>query len=132
MTFTGMDDIDYIKHKMMAALKIPKPFLGYNEGVEGKSTLASMDIRFARTIERIQKIVCSELTKIAIVHLYAQGYRDASLVDFTIGLTNPSTIFEKEKNGITFELPSPCTRHNLECSHPHYKSPMQEPGKSHR
>jgi hypothetical protein len=73
MEFTGIDDIEYVKHKMMAALKVPKPFLGYDEGVEGKSTLASMDIRFARTIERLQKIFVSELTKIAIIHLYAQG-----------------------------------------------------------
>lgn len=63
----------------------------------GKSTLASEDVRFARTIQRIQKILTSELTKIAIVHLYAQGYRDESLVDFDLELTNPSTIFEKEK-----------------------------------
>jgi hypothetical protein len=68
MQFTGIDDIEYVKNKMMAGLKIPKSFLGYGEAVEGKTTLASLDIRFARTIERIQKIVCSELYKIAIVY----------------------------------------------------------------
>ena len=57
----------------------------------------SEDVRFARTIQRIQRVITSELTKIAIVHLYAQGYRDESLVDFELELTNPSTIFEKEK-----------------------------------
>ena len=82
MTFTGIEDIEYVKHKMMAALKIPKPFLGYDEGVEGKTTLASMDIRFARTIERIQRIVISELQKIALVHLYTQGYKDEALTNF--------------------------------------------------
>jgi hypothetical protein len=73
MTFTGIEDIEYVKNKMMAALKIPKPFLGYDEGVEGKTTLASMDIRFARTIERVQKIVTSELTKL---QLYIYMHRD--------------------------------------------------------
>jgi len=97
MTFTGIDDIEYVKHKMMAALKIPKPFLGYDEGVEGKSTLASLDIRFARTIERIQKIVVSELTKIAIVHLYAQGFENESLVNFDLSLTAPSIIYDQQK-----------------------------------
>lgn len=63
----------------------------------GKSTLASEDVRFARTIQRIQKILINELEKIGIVHLYAQGYRDDTLVDFKLELTNPSTIFEKEK-----------------------------------
>ena len=97
MTFTGMDDIEYIKHKMMAALKVPKPFLGFDEGVEGKSTLASMDIRFARTIERIQKIVVSELTKIAIVHLYAQGFEGEDLINFELELTAPSIIYDQQK-----------------------------------
>jgi Bacteriophage T4-like portal protein (Gp20) len=97
MEWTGTDDIEYLRNKLMAALKIPKAFLGYEEGISGKATLASEDVRFARTIQRIQRILCSELTKIAIVHLYAQGYRDESLVDFELELTNPSTIFEKEK-----------------------------------
>ena len=82
---------------MMAALKIPKAFLGYDETLSGKATLAAEDIRFARTIERVQRIIVSELNKIAVVHLYSQGYTDESLVDFSLELTNPSTIFEKEK-----------------------------------
>ena len=97
MEFTGIDDLEYIKNKMMAALKIPKAFLGYEEGISGKATLAAEDVRFSRTISRIQRILVSELTKIAIVHLYVQGYQDASLVDFELGLSNPSTIFEQEK-----------------------------------
>ena len=82
---------------MFAALKIPKAFLGYDENLGEKATLAAEDVRFARTIERIQKIVVSELTKIAIVHLYSQGYTDEDLVDFELNLTNPSTIYEQEK-----------------------------------
>jgi hypothetical protein len=97
MDFTGIDDLEYIRNKMMAALKIPKAFLGYEEGLSGKATLAAEDVRFARTIGRIQRIIVSELTKIAIVHLYVQGYQDASLVDFELELSNPSTIFEQEK-----------------------------------
>jgi len=97
MEWTGIDDINYLLNKLMAALKIPKAFLGYEEGISGKATLASEDVRFARTIQRLQRIIASELEKIGIVHLYAQGYRDESLVDFAIELTNPSTIFEKEK-----------------------------------
>ncbi len=95
--WTGIDDIQYLRNKLMAALKIPKAFLGYEEELSGKATLASEDVRFARTIGRIQRVVISELEKIAIVHLYSQGYRDESLVNFKLELTNPSTIFEKEK-----------------------------------
>ena len=97
MTFTGIEDVEYVKHKMMAALKVPKPFLGFDEGVEGKSTLASMDIRFARTIERLQKIFVSELTKIAIIHLYSQGYEDKDLINFKLELTAPSIIYDQQK-----------------------------------
>ena len=97
MEFTGIDDIEYLRNRMFAGLKVPKAFIGYEEAVEGKATLAAQDVRFARTIERIQKIVTSELTKIAIVHLYSQGYTNEDLVDFELELTNPSTIAEGEK-----------------------------------
>ena len=96
MQWEGIEDIEYLKNKMMAALKIPKSFLAYEEGVSGKSTLSTQDIRFGRTIERLQRIVVSELTKIAIIHLYSQGYRDSKMVDFSLELNNPSFIFEQE------------------------------------
>ncbi len=97
LTYEAVDDIEYLRNKLMAALKIPKAFLGYEENVGSKATLAAEDVRFARTIERIQRIVTSELTKIAIVHLYAQGYTDEDLVNFELNLKNPSTIYEEEK-----------------------------------
>ena len=97
LEFNAIDDIEYLKNKMMSALRVPKAFLGYEEGIEGKATLAAEDIRFARTIERIQRIVVSELTKIAIVHLYTQGYTDEDLINFELSLTTPSTVYEQEK-----------------------------------
>ena len=97
MQYETTDDIEYLKNRMLAALRIPKAFLGYEESLGSKATLAAEDVRFARTIERIQRIVTSELTKIAVVHLYSQGYTDEQLVDFELKLTNPSTIYEQEK-----------------------------------
>ena len=93
----AIDDIEYLKNKLMASLKVPKAFLGYDESIGSKATLAAEDVRFARTIERLQKIVVSELSKIAIVHLYAQGFDDAELLDFNLELQNPSMIHEQEK-----------------------------------
>ena len=82
-------DIEYIQKKLLAALRIPKAFLGFEEIVgEGKS-LALMDIRFARTINRVQKSLIQELNKIALVHLYLLGLED-ELNNFTLSLTNPS------------------------------------------
>jgi hypothetical protein len=97
MEFTGTEDIEYLRNKLMSALKIPKAFLGYDETMSGKSTLSMEDVRFSKTINRLQKIICSELNKIAILHLYVQGYRDASLLNFKLELTNSSAVLEQEK-----------------------------------
>ena len=97
LTYEATEDIEYLKNKLLSALRIPKAFLGFEDQIGSKATLAAEDVRFARTIERIQRIVLSELTKIGIVHLYAQGYQDADLINFELDLTNPSTIYEQEK-----------------------------------
>ena len=97
LDYDGIQDVVYLRDKLFAALKVPKAFLGYDENIEGKATLAAEDIRFARTIERIQRILVSELNKIALVHLYSQGYRDEALTNFELSMQTPSIIFEQEK-----------------------------------
>lgn len=97
MTFNGMEDIEYLRKRLLSSIRMPNPFLGYEESVEGKATLAALDVRFGRTIERIQQALQAELTKVAIIHLFSQGYTDAKLVDFQLSLTQPSTIYEAEK-----------------------------------
>jgi len=97
LQYDGIQDVEYLRGKLFAALKIPKAFLGYEEGVEGKATLAQQDIRFARTIERLQRIILSELNKIALVHLYTQGYTDETLTNFTLDMASPSIVLEQEK-----------------------------------
>ena len=97
LEYAAIEDIEYLKAKLFAALRVPKAYLSYDENVNGKATLAAEDVRFARTIERIQRTVVSELTKIAIVHLAAQGIDDSELTNFELSLTNASTIYEQEK-----------------------------------
>lgn len=97
LDYDGTNDIAYLRDKMFAALKVPKAFFGYEKDLSGKATLAAEDIRFARTVERLQRIVESELTKIGLVHLYAQGFTGESLTNFEIKLTTPSIVFEQEK-----------------------------------
>jgi hypothetical protein len=82
-------DIEYIQKKLVTALRIPKSFLGFEEVVGDGKTLSIQDIRFARTINRIQKCMLAELNKIAIVHLFLLGFED-EISNFTLGLTNPS------------------------------------------
>ena len=97
LQWDGIQDVEYLRDKLFAALKVPKAFMGYDENTDGKATLAAQDIRFARTIERIQRIIISELYKIALVHLYTQGYKDEQLSNFTLDLTTPSIIYDQER-----------------------------------
>jgi hypothetical protein len=82
-------DIEYIQKKLLTALRVPKAFLGFEEPVGDGKNLSLMDIRFARTINRIQKSMLSEMNKIAIIHLFLLGFED-ELSNFTLGLNNPS------------------------------------------
>jgi len=97
LEYNAIEDVAFLRDEMLAALKVPKAFFGFEKDLTGKATLAAEDIRFARTVERIQRIVTSELYKIALVHLYTQGYEDESLTNFELSLTTPSIIYEQEK-----------------------------------
>ena len=83
-------DIEYIQKKLLTALRVPKAFLGFEEIVGDGKNLSLMDIRVARTINRIQKSMIAEMNKIAIIHLFLLGFED-ELSNFTLGLTNPSS-----------------------------------------
>ena len=103
LQWDGISDVEYLRDKLFAALKVPKAFMGYDENLDGKATLAAQDIRFARTVERIQRIFTSELYKIALIHLYTQGYRDGDLTNFELSLTTPSIIYDQEKVALMTE-----------------------------
>lgn len=83
-------DIEYIQQKMFAALRIPKAFLGFSDPIGDGKNLAILDVRFARAVNRIQKAVIQELNKIAIIHLFMNGY-DEDITNFTLSMTSPST-----------------------------------------
>jgi hypothetical protein len=97
LQYSGIEDVTYLRDKLFAALRVPKAFMGYEKDLTGKATLAAEDIRFARTIDRIQRITLSELYKIALVHLYTQGYTAEELTNFELSLTTPSIIYDQEK-----------------------------------
>jgi len=93
----AIEDVEYIQKKLFAALKIPRAYLGYDEDIGAKATLAQEDIRFSRTIQRIQKTVIAELNKIAMIHLYVHGYDAEDLIDFELKLSNPSSVAQMQK-----------------------------------
>ena len=98
-TFTSqIDDVKYLRDKLFSALKVPQSYLSMGEGAtEDKTTLAQKDIRFARTIQRLQRVVIAELEKIGIIHLYTLGYRGDDLLGFKLALNNPSKIAEMQE-----------------------------------
>ena len=95
---TAIDDIKYLRDKMFSAIKVPQAYLTMGEGAqEDKTTLATKDIRFARTIQRLQRSVIHELEKVGIIHLYTLGYRGEDLINFKLSLNNPSKIAELQE-----------------------------------
>ena len=97
--FTGdIDDVKYLRDKLFAAIKIPAPYLSSDrEASEDQTTLAQKDVRFSRTVQRLQRAVISELEKIGIIHLYTLGFRGDDLVSFKLQLNNPSKIAELQE-----------------------------------
>lgn len=93
-----IEDVKYLRDKMFAAIKVPQSYLTNLEGdTEDKTTLAQKDIRFARTIQRLQRSIISELEKISVVHLYTLGFRGDDLIGFDIKLNNPSRLAELQQ-----------------------------------
>jgi hypothetical protein len=89
----AIDDVNYLRDKMFSAIKIPKSYLSQLDQMpEEKTTLAQKDIRFARTIQRLQRSVVAELEKIGIIHLYTLGYRGEDIISFNLSLNNPSKL----------------------------------------
>ena len=95
---TQIDDVKYLRDKLFSALKIPQSYLTMGEGAaEDKTTLAQKDIRFARTIQRLQRVIVAELIKVGIIHLYTLGFRGDDLLSFGLSLNNPSKISELQE-----------------------------------
>ena len=91
---TALDDIKFVQNKVLTALRIPKSFLNFEENAGDGKNLALMDIRFTRTVNRIQQAFLMELTKVASIHLFLLGFND-ELNNFTLSMNNPSTQAEQ-------------------------------------
>ena len=87
---TAMDDIKFIQNKVCTALRIPKSYLNFEETTGDGKNLSLLDVRFMRTVNRIQQSLLMELNKICIIHLYLLGFED-ELTNFTLTMNNPSS-----------------------------------------
>jgi hypothetical protein len=94
---TATEDVEYIRSKIFAAVKVPKPFINFDENLSAKASLAQQDVRFSRTITSLQRIVLAELNKLAMIHLYAKGFDGEDLINFELKLSNPSSVAMQQK-----------------------------------
>ena len=116
VTWEGMESVEYFRQKLTSGLRVPNAFMGQEQDLGGKNTLAQESIKFGNIISQVQKIVVNELTKVGIVHLFAQGIRDDRLVDFSLSLSHPSQFVEKQRLSILeekFNLASTISSQNL-------------------
>lgn len=90
--YDHIEDIKFFENKLFAALKIPKPYMGYEEST-AKSHLAAEDARFARTVMRFQREMRNGYKRVANTHLAAKRI-NPDKVDFDVCMTIPSSIFE--------------------------------------
>lgn len=98
LDYDGIKDVEFLRDQMLAAIKVPKAFLNYSDELNGKSTISSLDLRWSKTVERVQRAVISELKKIACIHLYILGYDEVhEIANFSLSMNNPSIIYEQEK-----------------------------------
>ena len=86
-------DLDYFKDKVFAGLRIPAPFLGFTESLPGgigDTSLTRMDIRYSRTITRIQSILAEGLKDLCLLYLKLTRTAKAldELPDFKIVFTS--------------------------------------------
>lgn len=91
MKTTDIHDIEYLRDNLFTGLGIPKPFLGFQDAAGDGKNLAQHDIRFGKKVIRIQQAMLQELNKLAIMHLYLQGFKKEEIYDFTLSMNNPST-----------------------------------------
>lgn len=97
LQYQTTETLTYFRAKVLGALRIPLSFLGYEQNAGSRANLASQVLMFAKAIQVIQRIVIKQLEKIAVIHLYAQGYRNEDIMNFELSLTNPSVIYEQQK-----------------------------------
>lgn len=91
-SWQSVEDLNYFRDMLFAAIKVPRSYFSQEDGAN-KNTLSAGDVRFARTILRVQRELKNGLGKIARVHLAALNI-DPEAVDYDIHMMVPSSIFE--------------------------------------
>ena len=93
-----IEDVRYYRDKLLAALKVPKDYLvEKDQSPERKANLSQLDVKFARTIQRVQVDIETGLENMAKRHLQLRGYPAALIKKLRISLPEPSDMSAKRK-----------------------------------
>ena len=93
-----IEDVRYFRDKLLACLKVPKDYLvEKDKSPERKANLSQLDVKFARTIQRIQVNIETGLENMAKRHLQLRGFPASLVRDLRIKLPEPSDMSEKRK-----------------------------------
>ena len=72
-----IDDVQYLRERLLIAIKVPRTYLNLGTGNEGALTdsgTATEDVQFARTLRQIQAVLRRGLKELATVALFFQGF----------------------------------------------------------
>ena len=93
-----IEDVRYYRDKLLAALKVPKDYLvEKDQSPERKANLSQLDVKFARTIQRVQVDIEAGLENMAKRHLQLKGFPAALIKKLRIALPEPSDMSAKRK-----------------------------------
>jgi len=93
-----IEDVRYYRDKLLAALKVPKDYIVEKDSSpERKANLSQLDVKFARTIQRVQVDIETGLENMAKRHLQLRGFPAALIKKVRIRLPEPSDMSAKRK-----------------------------------
>ena len=91
-----VDDVKYFRDKLLAALKIPKDYIvEKDQSPERKANLSQLDVKFARTIQRIQHSVEIGIEILLKRHLQIKGFSESDVREVRVDLPEPTDMFAK-------------------------------------
>lgn len=93
-------DIEWFLSKVFAGIKVPKAYLGFEEmmpGALGSTTLVRSDIRYARTIKKLQRAFLNGLKLLVKYHLECKYQKEISWEDIPLQLATISGAEESDR-----------------------------------
>ncbi|MCK9459660.1 MAG: portal protein [Proteobacteria bacterium] len=92
-----IDDALYFRNKLFTALKFPLNYFSTEDANATKTSLSSQNVRFARTIERLQAHFSKAVVQIITTHLKLRGVPKEDFEDLQVIWTPPSEYRELSK-----------------------------------